>query len=199
MRPSSLAFGAGVTEMFERQPTLTGQLLRLRPLVATDHDGLYRVAADPLIWAQHPDPSRAHPPGFKVFFDKALESGGALAVIDQAEQKIIGTSRYHRITSDDVMIGYTFLARAYWNGRYNGEMKCLMIDHAFRFVPAVTFRVGENNLRSRRAVEKLGAVFEGLEPQPEWGQFHAIYRLSRTVWQLRSGRSAEPQGPTDPD
>jgi len=187
MSPSSQVFGAGVTEMFERQPTLTGQLLRLRPLEAADHDGLYRVAADPLIWAQHPDPSRAHPPGFKVFFDKALESGGALAVIDQAEQKIIGTSRYHRVTSDDVMIGYTFLARAYWGGRYNGEMKCLMIDHAFRFVPTVTFRVGENNLRSRRAVEKLGAVYEGLEPQPEWGQFHAIYRLSRTVWQQRSG------------
>src|SRR5947208_190785 len=84
------------------------ELVRLRPLVAADHDGLYRVAADPLIWAQHPDPSRAHPPGFKIFFDKALESGGALAVIDRAEQKIIGTSRYHRLTSDDVMIGYTF-------------------------------------------------------------------------------------------
>jgi len=66
-------------------------------------------------------------------------------------------------------------------------MKRLMLDHAFRFVPVVTFRIGENNLRSRRAVEKLGAIFEGVEPQPEWGQFHATYLLSRTSWQQRSG------------
>jgi len=175
--------------MFDRQPTLTGKLLRLRPLVAADHDGLYRVAADPLIWAQHPDPSRSQPAGFKVFFDKALESGGALVAIGQTEQQIIGTSRYHRVTSNDVMVGYTFLARAYWGGRYNSEMKRLMLDHAFQFVPTVTFRVGENNLRSRRAVEKLGAIFEGPEPQPEWGQIHVIYRLPRTAW-LRRAESA---------
>jgi N-acetyltransferase len=173
-------------EMFDRQPTLIGKLLRLQPMVAADYDGLCRAAADPLIWAQHPDPSRAQPAGFKVFFDKALESGGALVAIDQTEQQIIGTSRYHRVTSNDVMVGYTFIARAYWGGRYNGEMKRLMLDHAFRFVPAVTFRVGENNLRSRRAVEKLGAIFEGAEPQPEWGQTHVIYRLSRTAWQRRA-------------
>ena len=176
--------------MFDHQPTLMGQLLRLRPLVAADYDGLYRAAADPLIWAQHPDPSRARPAGFKVFFDKALESGGALVAIDLSDQQIIGTSRFHRVTSDEVMVGYTFLAREYWGGRFNSEMKRLMIDHAFRFVPAVTFRVGENNLRSRRAVEKLGAIFEGLEPQPEWGQIHVIYRLSRTTWQLRGGAAS---------
>jgi RimJ/RimL family protein N-acetyltransferase len=173
--------------MFELQPTLTGSLLQLRPLAPADHDGLYRAATDPLIWAQHPDPSRAQPAGFKLFFDKALASGGALVAIERISQSIIGTSRYHRVTSEDVMIGFTFLARAYWGGRYNGEMKRLMLDHAFRFVPAVAFRIGENNSRSRRAVENLGAVYEGVEPQPEWGQFHVNYRLSRTSWYQRSG------------
>jgi RimJ/RimL family protein N-acetyltransferase len=169
--------------MFDRQPILIGELLQLRPLVTDDHESLYRAAADPLIWAQHPDPSRAHPAGFKVFFDKALASGGALVAIDRATQQVIGTSRFHSGTSDQVTIGFTFLARAYWGGRFNGEMKRLMIDHAFRFVPAVVFRIGENNLRSRRAVEKLGGIFEGFEPKPEYGQLHAIYRLSRTSWQ----------------
>jgi RimJ/RimL family protein N-acetyltransferase len=171
--------------MFDCQPTLIGEWVRLRPLVAADYDDLYRAAADPLIWAQHPDPSRAQPAGFKVFFDKAIESGGALAAIDQTEQQIIGTSRFHRITSESAMVGYTFLARAYWGGGYNTEMKRMMIDHAFRFVPAVTFRIGENNLRSRRAVEKLGAICEGVETQREYGQIHVVYRLPRTVWQRR--------------
>jgi len=97
----------GAAEMFDRQPILIGQLLQLRPLQAADCDALYRVAADPLIWAQHPDPSRAQPAGFKVFFDKVLESGGALVAIDRIAQQIIGTSRYHRATSDEVMIGYS--------------------------------------------------------------------------------------------
>ena len=112
--------------------------------------------------------------------------------IDLSDQQIIGTSRFHRVTSNEVMVGYTFLAREYWGGRFNSEMKRLMIDHAFRFVPAVTFRVGENNLRSRRAVEKLGAIFEGFEPQPEWGQIHVIYRLSRNAWQLSGGVASAP-------
>ena len=141
-----------VTAMFERQPTLTGQLLRLRPLVEADHDGLYRVAADPLIWAQHPDPSRAQPPGFKIFFDKALESGGALAVIDRAEQKIIGTSRYHRITSDDVMIGYTFLARAYWGRGLGTEVagaEASFLDVAQSELRSGVFDLGQSLERVR--------------------------------------------------
>lgn len=67
---------------FDYQPTLRGALVELRPLQATDYDALYAVAADPLIWAQHPDKTRSQPAGFQAFFQQALASGGALLAKD---------------------------------------------------------------------------------------------------------------------
>jgi hypothetical protein len=73
---------------FDFQPTLKGELLELRPLRAEDFDDLYAVASDPLIWEQHPIRDRYKEEVFKSFFREALESGGALIVIDsRAEEK----------------------------------------------------------------------------------------------------------------
>jgi len=44
-------------------------------------------------------------------------------------------------------------------GEYNQEMKRLMLDHAFNFVKRVVFVVGENNMRSQKALQKIGARF----------------------------------------
>src|SRR5262249_855095 len=73
---------------------------------------------------------------------------------------IIGSSRYfwYGPEPSELEIGWTFLARAYWGGNYNREMKRLMLDYAFTFVDHVIFRVGTTNLRSRRAIEKIGGV-----------------------------------------
>lgn len=60
-----------------------------------------------------------------------------------------------------VEIGWTFLARDYWGGTYNREMKRLMLEHAFRFVDRVFFNVGATNYRSQRAMEKIGGVRSG--------------------------------------
>jgi len=145
---------------FELQPTLTGALLELRPLRPDDFDALYRAASDPLIWEQHPEPTRHQREVFQKYFDSAIESGGALVVIDRKSGAIIGSSRYWNLdpARSEVEIGWTFLQRAYWGGEYNGEMKRLMIEHAFRFVEHVLFVVGEENLRSRKAVEKIGGT-----------------------------------------
>ena len=148
---------------FDRQPVLRGELLELRPLRADDFDAVFRVASDPLIWEQHPDSDRHEEPTFRRFFADALNSGGALVAIDRASGQIIGSSRYHGFDAarSVVEIGWTFLARAYWGGRYNGEMKRLMLEHAFKSVRRVIFIIGTDNRRSRRAVEKIGAVFAG--------------------------------------
>jgi RimJ/RimL family protein N-acetyltransferase len=135
----------------------------LRPLLASDHDALYAVAADPLIWEQHPDRTQHQPTGFQRFFQEALASGGALIASETNTEQVIGSSRFHAYDPDrdEVEIGWTFLARAYWGGRYNGEMKQLMLRHAFRFVHRVVFLVDPANVRSQRAVEKIGAVPAG--------------------------------------
>ena len=145
---------------FDLQPSLMGELLTLRPLHREDFPGLYAVASDPLLWEQHPQHDRWQQPVFERFFEEAMASGGALLATDNVDNRIIGSSRYcgYDELVSEVEIGWTFLARSHWGGRYNGEMKRLMLEHAFRFVEQVVFHIGPRNLRSRRAVEKLGAV-----------------------------------------
>jgi len=156
------------TPDFDSQPVLRGPTLLLRPLQSADHEPLWQVARDPLIWEQHPDKTRAEPEGFARFFQSALESRSALVVIDDRSGRIIGSSRYYEWDPQrrELAIGYTFLAREYWGGAANREMKQLMMQHAARWADRVWFHVGADNLRSRRAMEKLGAraVFE--EPRP---------------------------------
>ena len=165
---------------FLLQPTLPGTLLDLRPLRADDYDALYAVASDPLIWEQHPDSDRWKPDVFREFFRVAMESGGAFVAIDRATSRIIGSSRYHDYRPDDsvVEIGWSFLARSHWGGRYNGEMKALMLAHAFRYVDRVIFAVGVHNVRSQRAVEKIGGVRIGTRPDAR-GRESVIFQLTK--------------------
>ena len=148
---------------FELQPILKGELTELRPLALKDWNDLFAVASDPLIWEQHPENDRYKKDVFKIFFKGALESGGAFVVIDTETQQIIGSTRFHGYDPEksEIEIGWTFLARKCWGGRYNREMKQLMLAHAFKFVENVVFFVGEDNVRSRKATEKIGAVKSG--------------------------------------
>lgn len=148
---------------FDLQPILKGELLELRPLRPEDFSALYAVASDPLIWEQHPSSDRYKPEIFQGFFRDALASGGALIAIDRKDGRIIGSSRFHGYDEEksEIEIGWTFLARAYWGGTYNREMKQLMLAHAFRFVKRVLFLIGSTNLRSQKAMEKIGGVHVG--------------------------------------
>ena len=164
---------------FDLQPTLKSEMLELRPLLPDDFEALYAVASDPLIWEQHPNSDRYKPDVFRRFFDEALESGGALIAIDRKIDRVIGSSRFHGydLERSEIEIGWTFLARSHWGGAYNGEMKRLMLSHAFKFVDNVIFSVGANNLRSQRAVEKIGGVRIGTKIDPH-GRESLIFRIS---------------------
>jgi len=148
---------------FDLQPILKGELLGLRPLRPEDFHDLYAVASDPLIWEQHPIKDRYKEEVFKGFFREALESGGALIAIDSKDGQVIGSSRFHGYDKEksEIEIGWTFLARSHWGGIYNREMKQLMLRHAFQFVNSVIFLVGPQNLRSQRAMEKIGGFRAG--------------------------------------
>ena len=148
---------------FDSQPTLTGDLVALRPLRQDDFGELFAVASDPLIWQQHPAKNRHEESAFKRFFEESLDSDGALIAIDKETSHVIGSSRYHAYDemASEVEIGWTFLARTHWGGTYNGEVKRLMLDHAFQFVDSVILLVGPDNIRSQRAVEKIGGKRDG--------------------------------------
>ncbi|MGE5213093.1 MAG: GNAT family N-acetyltransferase [Nitrospirota bacterium] len=145
---------------FELQPHLKGELLELRPLAPDDWNELFAVASDPLIWEQHPEQDRYKENVFRTFFKDALESGGAFVIIDRNTRQIIGSTRFYGYDPEqsEIEIGWTFLARKYWGGRYNAEMKRLLLKHAFKFVESVLFFVGEDNIRSQKAMEKVGAI-----------------------------------------
>lgn len=146
----------------ELQPVLIGPRLRLRPLKAVDFDELFAAASDPLIWEQHPASNRHERRIFEAFFEGALKSRGAFAVTDKVTEKIIGTSRYYDLSGrDSVGIGFTFLTRPHWGGSFNRELKFMMLDHAFIYVRRALFHVGEKNMRSRRAMEKIGGTLVG--------------------------------------
>lgn len=168
---------------FDLQPTLKGKLLELRPLRAEDFDDLFAVAADPLLWEQHPAKDRYQPEQFRIFFREALESGGTLIATDTRDGRIIGSSRFHAYDGErsEVEIGWTFLARSYWGGRYNGEMKQLMLRHAFRFVDRVIFLVGLHNHRSQRAVERIGGVRIGSRPDAN-GRDSFVYQITAAAF-----------------
>jgi RimJ/RimL family protein N-acetyltransferase len=145
---------------FDRQPHLKGKLVELRPLREGDYPALFAAGSDPLIWEQHPASDRYKEDVFKAFFDDAITSGGALIALDAKDGRVIGSSRYfgYDEANSEVEIGWSFLARSHWGGSYNGEMKQLMLRHAFTFVKNVVFLIGPDNMRSQKAVEKIGGV-----------------------------------------
>ena len=165
---------------FDLQPILQGNLLVLRPLREEDFHDLYAVASDPLIWEQHPAANRYQKDVFKMFFREAMESGGALITIDTKDGQVIGSSRFYGYDKEksEIEIGWTFLARSHWGGLYNREMKELMLCHAFRFVNSVVFLVGPQNLRSQRAMEKIGGVRVGSRLNRD-GLETLVYQISR--------------------
>jgi RimJ/RimL family protein N-acetyltransferase len=170
-------------EVFELQPHLAGELLEVRPLRPEDWESLFAVASDPLIWEQHPARDRYKEEVFREFFREALASGGALVVIDRKTQEIIGSSRYFGFEAKkrEIEIGWTFLARSHWGGKYNGELKRLMLEHAFKFVESVAFLIGPTNLRSQKAVEKIGGVMIGRRGKTIQGRTveNVVYQIKK--------------------
>ena len=169
----------------DRQPVLEGERLLLRPLSGDDWRALYAVAADPLVWELHPASDRWKEDVFRAYFADALAKGGALAVIDRASGTIVGSSRmqaHDPANGGSVEIGWTFLTRSHWGGSTNREMKRLMLAHALKFVERVDFRVGEHNLRSRRAMEKIGGRLTdrdgGLVETVSGPAQHVVYEIT---------------------
>ena len=128
---------------------------------------------------------RWKPDVFRAFFNDALQSGGALIAIDSSDGQVIGSSRFYGCDEEksEVEIGWTFLARSHWGGACNREMKQLMLRHAFRFVNGVIFLVGPHNLRSQKAMEKIGGVRTGSRHDSD-GRESIVYQISAPAVRL---------------
>lgn len=147
--------------IFDTQPTtLKNEIITLVPMATNDFEALYSVASNPLIWEQHPNKNRYQRDVFEKFFEGAILSKGAFMVYDTKKNVLIGSSRFYEYdeTNNTIAIGYTFLAKEYWGTGHNGALKSIMLNYVFQFVNSVLFYVGSNNIRSQKAVAKLGAT-----------------------------------------
>lgn len=168
------------------QPHLQNDIVSIRPLLENDFESLYKIASDPLIWEQHPNPDRYKREVFEIFFKGAMESGSAFLVHDAKTGEPIGTSRFYEYDGDNksVSIGYTFLARDRWGTTYNRALKTLMLNHAFEVVDIVIFHIGANNIRSQKAIEKLGANKTGEVEMAYYGEqkkLNFIYQIEKDM------------------
>jgi RimJ/RimL family protein N-acetyltransferase len=171
---------------FELQPNhLQNELITLVPLQENDFEALYQVANDELLWEQHPNKLRYQRAVFQNFFQGAIESKGAFFVRDTQTNEPIGSSRFYDYDekTNSILIGYTFISRKYWGKGFNKALKKLMIDYAFQYVDIIYFHIGANNIRSQKAIEKIGAVkIDEIEVTyyGEDSKLNYIYRINKT-------------------
>jgi N-acetyltransferase len=175
----------GPTAMFNFQPTLHGDLVSMRPMQREDWEALFAAASDPLIWEHHPVRNRYQEIVFRQFVEEAFADQGGLVALDKDTRKIIGFSRYsaHYVERAEIEIGWTFLARAYWGGAHNRDMKRIMLAHALASYDYVLFRVGEHNVRSRGAMEKIGGQLIDRQQSIKIGDRdinHVFYEITRS-------------------
>ncbi|MES2678415.1 MAG: GNAT family protein [Bacteroidota bacterium] len=87
-------------------------------------------------------------------------------VIDKSTQKIIGSTRFLRLNEEhkNLEIGYTWYNPQYWGRGYNDECKLLLLQYCFETLKTIRVQItaAEKNSRSRKAILRIGATFEGI-------------------------------------
>ncbi|MFI5956956.1 bifunctional pyridoxamine 5'-phosphate oxidase family protein/GNAT family N-acetyltransferase [Cryptosporangium sp. NPDC051539] len=165
------ARGSGPRTPWYRPPTLRGTLVRLEPLGREHIDDLVANAGEPEVYEHlpHPVPSTVEAMTRLVEVARADAQRGIrvpFAQIDVRTGQAIGSTSYYDIAPErpSLAIGYTFLGRPWWRSGVNTESKLLLLDHAFGTLGAerVTWHTDNRNLRSQAAIERLGAVREGV-------------------------------------
>ena len=153
-------------------PVLEGRRVRLEPLAPEHEPGLRAAAGDPRIWTWMMQPSPAEDPAiFDAWFAAALHasaagSEGPFATIDRATGTVVGSTRFMTLRPEHrgLEIGWTWLAPSAWRTGINAEAKLLQLSHAFEQLGClrVELKTHAKNERSRGAMERLGATFEGV-------------------------------------
>ena len=151
--------------------TLDGQCARLEPLGAKHAEGLFAIGQEEKIWRYLLRPKLESVADAQGFVEEALRvatTGSQLpfAIVDQKSNRVAGSTRYLDIRPNDraIEIGSTWLGREFQRTAINTECKYLLLRHAFEDLGAVrvTLKTDGRNEQSQRAIERLGAVREGV-------------------------------------
>ncbi|TFE30783.1 GNAT family N-acetyltransferase [Cohnella luojiensis] len=149
---------------------LQGVRITLVPMEASHIAQLYEALNDPEIWTYSPPVMRSID-DMKIYVEIALEErarGNAMpfVILDKETDRLVGTTRFADISTDHrhLEIGWTALAREVWRTRVNTECKYLLLRHCFETLGTVRvqLKADSRNTRSLRAMERIGAISEGI-------------------------------------
>ena len=147
--------------MNEFKKELENKNFIIKQLKNRDFNLLYNIGKNKKIWEQHPENDRWKKEKFNNFFDNGIKNEfGFYGIFDKSNNNIIGSTRFYSYNKKEnsIKLGFTFLTPEYWGADTNLQIKTLMLGYAFNYVENVYFDIGKNNIRSRKAIEKIGAT-----------------------------------------
>lgn len=149
---------------------LEGTTIDLLPLEEHHLEELYQASADKELWKQVPSDCSDRDTFFAVY-KMVLETRGngtqyPFVIVDKQTKKLIGSTRFFEMYEADkkLEIGWTWITRDYWGSVVNLECKLLLLTYCFEVlkVNRVQLKTKDDNIRSKKAIEKIGGVFEGI-------------------------------------
>jgi len=159
-----------MTADWRHVPVLEGRHVRLEPLTQSHHAALSEIGLDPDLWALIPYRVTT-PEEMTAYIERAIKEHAAglslpFATVDRASGKTVGSTRYMNMepAHKRVEIGATWLARPWQRTAVNTEAKYMMLRYAFETLGCirVEFKTDALNWRSRNAIQRIGAMEEGI-------------------------------------
>jgi RimJ/RimL family protein N-acetyltransferase len=152
---------------------LSGSRVYLEFLSPAHREAIRPLAKNEVIWEFNKmlPGDDSYDAAYDSYFDAALDKNGlggqqTFVIKKTDDNSIIGMTRFYEISPKEktVLIGYTWYVPAVWGKVYNKECKLLLLQYAFENMKfnRVELRVAHQNVRSQKAVEKIGAVKEGI-------------------------------------
>ncbi|TAE00442.1 MAG: N-acetyltransferase [Bacteroidetes bacterium] len=182
---------------FSQSIILENDLVRLEPLTISHTDLLLSVALDPEIWAWNPTMQIDNREDMETYIKQALSEKIAkkrypFAIFSKKTQQYAGSTSYYNIemTHRKLTLGHTWFGKEFRKTGLNRNCKFLMLKYAFEelLIERVEFTTDSNNLQSREAMRKIGAIQEGilrhhiLRPSEIWRDT-IVLSILRSEWQ----------------
>lgn len=147
---------------------LEGENVRLEPLSQDHAQGLFNRGREARDWEFMPRPCFVDIADVRHWINEALESPDQVpfAIIEKSRNRAVGSTRFLTIRPPhrSLEIGWTWLGHDWQRTGINTETKFLLLQHAFERLRAlrVEFKTDSRNLRSQKALERIGAIREGV-------------------------------------
>lgn len=175
---------------------LSNQLISLVPITLEHIHAMRSLSSDSDIWKWYTE-DLTNPDELERWMLNRLHESSkgdqmTYTVILNESGKVIGSTSYGHIDWEEkgIEIGWTWLGKAYIGSGINKQMKFLMLQHAFEMmeIERLELRTDEQNIRSRKAMEKIGAQYDGVlrnHRRTQGGKRRntVIYSIIRSEWE----------------